>query len=114
MGTSIPYLPALSAAMALSPPPSDKIATRFPLGSGQLLSTAATSNSSSAFGTLIIPACLNAASTIMLSPASEPVWEAAALAPAAVSPTLRTTIGLFLTVSRAILISLFPSFIPSR
>ena len=48
--------------------------------------------------TLTIPACLKAASTIWSSPANDPVWDAAALAPAADLPTFKAIIGFFVTV----------------
>ena len=49
---------------------------------------------SSMFATRITPNCLQTASKILSSPASEPVCAAAALAEASEAPALNNTIGL--------------------
>lgn len=93
-GTASPQRSALSAATELTPPPSERIATRFPLGFGQSSNVSARSNISSMFATRRIPACSKAASTMRSSAASAPVWDALARRPAVVRPTFMAMIGL--------------------
>jgi hypothetical protein len=86
--------------MMPGPPALVRIATRPPRGTGWLARIIATSNSSSIVSVRITPAWAISASTATSLPASEPVCELAARAPAPVRPLFTATIGLSRATSR--------------
>ena len=83
-GTSTPFAWQASAHMIPGPPALVTIATRSPRGTGCLVSSAATSNSSWSVSVRITPACSNSASTVTSeADSSAPVCDEVARAPAA-------------------------------
>ena len=77
------------------------IATRFPFGIGQFENALAFAKRFLSENSLITPDCFKRAAAALSAPASEPVWEDAAEAPAAERPALRAKIGLFFVILQA-------------
>ncbi len=90
-----------SVASTAGPPALVTIASRGPAGRGCLANASAMWNRSAMRSTRSTPERRKAASSTSSRPASAPVWEAAARAPASVRPGLRTMIGLLSATSRA-------------
>ena len=109
--TSSPSISRASERSMPAPPPFVTMPMRFPFRGGCLASTVAKSNSSGVSLALCILSCLKTDSYILSEPLNEPVWVAAAAAPAFVLPDFMATIGFlhFLAAS----MNFFPSFIPS-
>ncbi|GBE02777.1 hypothetical protein BMS3Abin08_02229 [bacterium BMS3Abin08] len=95
--------------MIPGPPALVMIRILSPLGSLPGIKILAISKSSFIPEALITPVCLKAARKAVSEPASAPVWEEAALAPACVPPDFIRMMGFFLVALRATLINLSPS-----
>mmetsp|Transcript_41090 Transcript_41090/g.102637 ORF Transcript_41090/g.102637 Transcript_41090/m.102637 type:complete len:285 (+) Transcript_41090:1237-2091(+) len=92
---------AASVASTPGPPAFVMITKRGPFGRFCFASVSATSNSSPMVSTRKTPARFMAASKMLSAPASEPVWDEAALAAASVRPALMTIKGFFSATSLA-------------
>ena len=79
------------------------IATLSPFGRGALENAKPKSNNSAIVSTRMIPDCLNDVSNAKSLPASAPVCEDAAAAPAELEPDLSTIIGFLTAVSLMVL-----------
>ena len=90
------------------------IATLSPFGSGAFENAKPKSNNSAMVSTRIIPDCLNDVSNARSLPASAPVWEDAAAAPAELEPDLSTIIGFLRAVSLMVLTKSSSSEIDSK
>ena len=97
---SMPSSPARSAMITPAPP--DRVMTAMPLpcAGSQQDSTSTMSSSCSSLRTRSSPYCRATPSNTASAPASAPVWDAAARAPAAVRPTLIATSGLPLSIAK--------------
>ena len=98
--TSSPRVEQTSVAMIAGPPALVRIATRFPFGSGCCAKAVASVNISLNVPTRSTPHCSSRVSTATSVPASDPVCEKAARAPAAVRPDLTASIGFLRVVRR--------------
>ncbi len=100
--TSSPSVAHASVAMIAGPPALVRMPTRFPRGGRWCAQAVASSNISLIESTRITPACSRSVSYAAPIPASAPVWENAARAPAAVRPDFTARIGFLRVTRRAI------------
>src|SRR6188472_40098 len=93
-GVSKPAAPRQSATSVPAPPVDVRIAMRLPESLRPVASPVAISSRSPNVCARMMPSCLNNASYMQSEPASAPVWDTAALAPASERPILKAIIGL--------------------
>ncbi len=108
-GSSTPSRSAVSAAMMPGPPAFVMTSRPFPAGIFPSAKASAVSNRSCTPWARITPVCLKAASKAVSDPASAPVWDEAARAPASVPPDFRRMTGLTLVAFAAISMKRLPS-----
>ena len=108
-----PYFSQASVAITPIPPPLVMMTVFSPAGEGVLARNLHQLKASSTFSARRTPHCLMMASKISSEPASEPVCEAAAMAPRSDRPDLMTTTGIFWVVFLTASMSRSPSRTPS-
>ncbi len=112
-GTSRPAATRTSVAMTAGPPVFVMIPTRFPAGIGWVANAMAARDISSSSPKERMPVFSKISSVAMSTPASDPVWDEAALAPWTVRPAFIASTGFFAATSRATSRNSFGSENPS-